>query len=250
MALSLEVIQKEGENTVSFAKRIVTEYMKQYGDSVGAVELMTGLQHEEWDDDMQRIAFSLQRAYNQEKAEFLELVGDTHMETSWNKLENILMGNRFEKVSSYMFNDHNGSDEFAIWARREKGFLLLAESYGTGVNRVNLHYELPVGNDDALSQMVFFQVLEGTLNGPCFDESDAHVAQYVSIDGREGLVGHIQKIEGAGISPNVPWRFYPDHFLWLCDFSEEKQKDYDSKEIRKRKLSALPDDIKEMIGYR
>jgi hypothetical protein len=176
----------------------------------------------------------------------------------WKEYQRILFENKFDNVLVYDFKDTHDKgkmEEYSIWARKDKGLLLTAESYGgkESVNSTNLYFELSFifgGKEpDEIQRLMLWDVLEGASHGPIIDKNDRHIARSVSADARFGLVSRLSKLEKPGIQTNNPWQYYSEHFLWLLDYSETKEP-YDSKAINAKKVAQLPLDVQIMIGAR
>jgi len=254
----LEIRPKPGEREAEFRARVALEYLKQSGDAFEAAEIVLGKAPEELGYMKNRLALLLQVYNIKSRREWYSMVNDTYHGMSFEEYEGILTGNRFEKAFSYGFADTdypNEQEEFSIWARRDRGLLLTAESCDgrKSVNSTKLFYELSLligGVElDELDRISAVNILDGTSNSPCIDRnSNRVVAITVERDARQGLVEYLQELEASGLHANNPWKFPGIDFLGLCDYSETTTKGYDPKAIAQSKIAQLPKDIQVMMG--
>ena len=162
-------------------------------------------------------------------------------------------------MNAYEFADDSfdklHKEEYAIWAQPYKGMLLTVESYNdrSTVNSSDLYYELILPKDldniDELEQILMLEVLKGSSHTAMMTRKGVtKQAVCVRRDAREGLVSHLRKLGLYNHGTNNPWRHYDEHFLWLCDFSETRDKNYDYKRIERKKVARLPLDVRQMLG--
>ena len=91
--------------------------------------------------------------------------------------------------------------------------------------------------------------LGGFSGGPIKDE-DGKMRNYsVSYDIREGLFKNLDRLEASSFTLNNPWKKQEKHWLWLLDYTETKKKAKNHEEVNKRKINALPEDVRKMFGY-
>lgn len=253
----LEIRPKKGENLGEFIIRVTEAHLEESGSPLAALELVLGKRWDRFNDFENHLALMFQASYSREEKARYEMLNDTHFGMTWKEYEEILKGVKFEKVFSYIFDDCRDpeiKEEYAIWARRDKGFLLTAESYDNRrvINNTKLYFELSTLIDgrepDEVERIELDRLMKGSC-GPCLDENRREVAQAMSYIAIEGLVGSLQMLEESRFQTNNPWQFPENQFLWLCDYTETKDKGYDSKAIAERKLAQLPEDVQAMIGY-
>jgi hypothetical protein len=258
LADSHEVRFNPAESEETIRRRIAAAILRDEGDTIYAAEILLGKDSKEFDDNENRALLGIHMVNNQLRGEKLKAKRDTFYGMPWRYYNNLLFEHGFDKVFSYEFRDtYNPStmEEYSIFARRDRSFLLTAESYNSKkvVNSTKLHFELSLLFDgkplEELMERCLWNCLEGCSHGPCFDSRDEHVARHATCDVREGFVSFLSKIETMKNQLNSPWKFYKDHFLWLCDYSETKDRGYDYKKINEKKILALPLDVQRMIGF-
>ena len=186
--------------------------------------------------------------------------GDTHYQMSRDYYYDLLLGAGFEKVFSYNFKDaENKKEEFSLWFEKNRGLLVKAETYGSydnnkTINSTNLYCEIEIPDTldklDELQASSFHDLLWDRTHGSCDAPGCMGKVFYVSTDVREGLFSFIDKLDASGFKMNNPWK-YPasKHDLWLHDYMEAKEKDYDYKKTRDKKLSQLPEKVKKAINF-
>ena len=195
------------------------------------------------------------------RADKAEWEDDTFFGMDWSYLLNVLHKQDFEKVYAHDFKEpgRNNTEEFNLWVRRDKGYLVSADSYHEKSNSVHLYYELALPDSyENLTerQHEFIWKLGGSRNALIINGAIAPSLFY-RFDAREGLVRELQKVEGSTLSTNVPWKcVFPREFpfLQLYDFADAKVKEAeDSLENlsikNKRTLDKLPKDVQEMLGW-
>lgn len=259
-AQQLEVRPKKRESEQEFRARVAKAVVDSYDDPILAAEIFTGTDYHNFNQAENGLAFCLMHENARKKREWYSMVSDTYQSMPWQDFNNILIGNRFERVLCYDFSSKSGSgeiDEFAVWARKDRGFLLIAKSYNGKkvMDGANLHYELSLLIDgrelDELEDLIVWDsVLARASNGPCIDSKDRHVARDVDFDCREGLVEYIQKLEASPLQTNVPWKFFNEHNLWLLHPGESDSLNKSAKVIIQRKIQMLPKYVQVMIGFK
>ena len=112
-------------------------------DAVTAAERALGVGRNQLDSFTE---FALVARYNEMKQDKAEWENETHLGMKWDYFLNILQEQGFEQVYAHDFQElsRNNTEEFNVWVRRDKGFLVSTESYGQkeAVNSANLYYEL------------------------------------------------------------------------------------------------------------
>jgi hypothetical protein len=263
LADQYEIRSTGGENEASLRYKVAQKIIEETGDSLHAMEIISGKDYHDFDEGETGLSMLLHMTTCNERDLKFKQAKDTHLRMGWEEYEFILDQNKFERVMAYDFRDtfdRKRKEEFGIWVRPDKGFLLTAESYGgkKDVNSTKLYYELSwrINGEEfgELESSMVWDVLSGTGNGPCNVGKD-HVARDVSRDAREGLITYIRNLEESPFQTNVPWKFFDKHFLWLCDYSETKKKkffgkSYDYETIARKKISKLPKYAQEMLGVK
>ena len=253
----LEIHPEEDENIDHFRVRLANGILKEYGDVMLATEILLGKDYHNFNKEDQALAFMVMQKFSKIKELNYILQCDSYFRIPFKDFEHILTRENFDKVYSYDFKDkyHNRLEEYAIWIEKENALFLTLESYNgkKTVNSTELYYELELPQEkeenDYFSHYSLRNLLDHASHGPLEDENGQVNSLYVQVDVREGLVKHLNKIRTSGIKTNNPWKYFEQHNLWLCDFSETKKRNYDYKKIRKRKIEALPLDVQIMTGY-
>ena len=229
-------------------------------DPVTAAEQAVGVGRNQLDPATE---LSLALRYNRMKADQAEWEEDTFFGMGWKYLLGVLQKQGFEQVYAHDFQEprHNNLEEFIIWVRRDKGFLVSADSYWQKdtVHSAHLYYELTLPSSyESLTeeQRNFIWKLGGSRNALIVNGSIAP-ALFYQFDGRERLVRELRKLEAAPLSTNVTWKnVLPDelNLLQLYDFAsaivKEAENYREDQYIKnKRTLDKLPEDIQKMVGW-
>jgi hypothetical protein len=253
IADELEVRFILGENEHEFRQRVAIAYVEQKGDAIHAMEIASGKDYHEFDKVEQGLSFMLNMANSKMKRKKYLRESDTHFNMSWKYYETLLKNNKFEKILGYEFDSphQTGKENFGIWIRPDKGFLLTADSYRKDVSSTNLYFELSWrinGREfDEIELGLIGGIMAGNGSSPC-NIGKEHLARAVNRDAREGLIEYISELENSPFQTNSPWKFFDEHFLWLCDYSETKKEDYDWKQIARRKIARFPKQAREILG--
>lgn len=220
------------EDIASLRDKIAVAVLENEGDTIHAVEILFGKDNKDFNEEENRFMLGFHILHNEIKRKNMQQKRDTYYGMSWKDYNDILFEHGFDKVLSYNFKDtFNPStlEEYSIFVRKDRGFLLTAESYGSKktVNSTMLYFELNflINGKEAgeIEYPMLWNGLERCSSKPCL-VNDKHVARSASRDAREGFVGFLSKLETLKPQLNSPWEFYDDHFLWLLDYSETKEK--------------------------
>ena len=229
-------------------------------DPITAAERVAGVGRNQLDPATE---LALVFEYNGMKADKAEWENDTFLGMKWDYFLDVLKRQGFEQAYAHDFQElrHNYTEEFAIWVRSDKGFLVRADSccQKDAVNSADLYYELTLPSSyESLTeeQRNFIWKLRGSRNALVIDNVIAP-ALFYQFDGRERLVRELQKLEAAPLSTNVPWKnVLPDelNLLQLYDFAsaivKEAENYREDQYIKnKRTLDKLPEDIQKMVGW-
>ncbi|MFC1685428.1 hypothetical protein ACFLZZ_00215 [Nanoarchaeota archaeon] len=272
----LEVHYERGESIKEFRMRVADAHLSLHGDSIAAAEIAAGKSDKKFSKGEQMLSLALCVAHNRDKAAKLNAKGDTYRDISWKGFHKVAEEKNFEKCFSYNFTyypEYGGEkvEEFVVWAQKEKGMLLTGESYFVSpserrVNSAMLNYELlmpaPWDKLDKIQELILINMMgRGSScptgsgledNGkPIFD--DDFTTYCKDFDSREGLVEHLDMLgraEVCGFKTDSPWKFYDEHFLWLCDSGESQVKRRNYREIAKKKISQFPKDVRAMLGLK
>jgi len=250
---SLEILKYKTESDDEFQERVILAYLNRGGDAFHVAELLTGKDYKTFNGSENMLAFGLHLLKNDFEKESAIKRLDTFFNMPWEYYQEILKYNEFSLNYEENFNEER-NEVYQIWTQEKNGIFLTAESYGSKdktLNSTYAHFELDLKKKyeefDELDWLFYSKVLGGTSNNPVSmkieENSDMRTVNY---DGRSNLLSKIKSIENSPFSFNNPWKSYPDHFLWLSNYSETNG---NYKEIRERKIKKLPDNIKKMIGY-
>ena len=254
--LDLKIIDGETEEELRY--RLFEAVLEKEGDTTKASEVLTGKAWDKFNKKERDLSLIIHIAHTKHKKEKLQMIGDTYYAMSWNELEDILLGKKFEKVYSYDFKGGHSNEEFAIWIERNKALFLRAESYGrdreVGVNNVNLFYELSLPIDIEETDEDLWVKIRGVTEGSSHGSAGKGTKTIcVMRDAREKLLEHLDKLEESleeGIlKTNNPWKYFDRHLLRLVNYSEKDAKDYDYKKITLKRVRELPEEVQEMIGF-
>jgi len=221
----------------------ITEKILRY-DPIYETEKMVKKNHwSEFDDLENMLSILMFTDHNKKKEEHLKSIGDTYHNIKWEDFKNLIKQHGFKEGLSYNFKHYDDStkeEEAIIYYHPEKGLVIWATSYWNkkSVNGGKM-YGMIQYNEDNSNDM--WRVLNGCSNGTI--EENYRNFDY---DIREGLIHTINKIEEKFVFVNK-WIKTP--FLWFVDFTEEKQKGFDYKEITKNKIEKCPKELQEIIGF-
>jgi len=255
IAENLEIVRYKNESDSEFHEKVIFTCLKKGGDPFHLAEFLTGKEYKTFDKNENMLALGLHIIKMNQKKEKSIRELDTYYNMPWDYYQEILKNNEFEMVCEESFNGEN-IETYQIWSQDKNGILLTAESFNLvdkGVNSTKAYFEIDFNkkyeNFDYVDNQFYNQVIKGTSNRPISEKigknSDMIIVDY---DGRSNLISKIASIEKSPFSFNNPWKSYKDHFLWLVNYSENKNKNY--KEIGEEKLKNLPDKIKKMVSYK
>ena len=181
---------------------------------------------------------------NARKREALEAMGDTHYNSSYAFFMEKAIQFGFQEIYHQEFQYKTRIEQYKVFWN-SMGVLLVLESYGNSVNNANIYfnwkssnskdpYQRPNGSN---SSWIGKNYKPATI--------DDFYGWAVSLDVREGFISKMVQLGTEGqFLPN--WSQAP--FLWLCNFSETKEENYDYKAIRDLKVSQFPEHVCEAIG--
>lgn len=252
-AIQLEIHPKEGESELEYRARVANAVAEEYGDALLAAEIIFGKDYNTFDRKEQLASLQIHLMLSKAKEMKLKQAGDTYYNMPWQYYEEVLKDKGFRKVYSYNFKDTHDTDrteQYAIWLEDKKALLLTAESY-YGMSRVGstkLYYELmlpkPFEDLGEFEYLLLRQLLEKC----SYKASAGRGPVFVAKDAKEWLAGHLDKLESYGFETNNPWREFDKHFLFLCDYSETTVDGYNYKEINRKKINALPEEVRTILG--
>jgi hypothetical protein len=257
LADELEVRFNPSESERSIRGKISRAIIENGGESILAAEIILDKKVEDFSDADHTLCLGLHIYNSANTVNRFRLKKDTYYNMTWKEYNNLLFEQGFDRVLSYEFMDPSrfkNIEEYSIFARLDRGLLLVAQSYNNKsvLNSTSLYFEISflVNNKlfPELENIIHSDVLRGTTNSGCFDENREYAARQVEVDVRQGLISYLSRLEPFRNQLNVPWKYFKNDFLWLLDFSETKQKNYDYVKINERKIAALPTDVQKMIG--
>jgi hypothetical protein len=167
----------------------------------------------------------------QQKADVFSVLDDTHFSIHYDEFAELLERRRFEKIYTETHGDRR--DVYEIWWHSD-GVLLTSESYDR--KRVNM-------------TQVYYNWMPASREAPYeIRSSGGYVAPGVwagHFDGREGLFTHLKKLRKTG---HILQSWVEAPFLWLLNYSDTKDKNYDYKAISRLKFCVLPEHVQKAIG--
>ena len=258
---SLELHRKKGESEENFRERVAMVYLEQRGDACTATEILLGRRADMDNLEDGQLELRLHINHNRAKEDKLAMQNDTYYNILFEDFEAVLVGNKFERIFSYGFPSRGGSakiNEYSFWAKPDQGLLLTLESYlgfpnKKGVNNAKLYFEL--GFPEIFEDMSDFQkqeyidLISGSSGSRVITHEDGTDYCSISRDVREGLASYLDILNGSTLKPNIPWKNLSEHMIWFCDHKEISEKGYDSQKINKEKITKLPKNIQEMMGF-
>lgn len=251
-------LEEEAAGEAALTQRLAIS-LEENQDPVTAAERAAGVGRNQLDPLAE---LGLVFRYNQMKADKAEWVGDTFLSMDWSYLLKVLLKQGFEQAYAHDFQElrYGNTEEFIVWVKRDKGYLMCANSYSekTSVNNAHLYYELALpSTDESLTkrQREFIWKLHGSRNAIIVNGAIAPSLLY-EFDAREGLVRELQTLEEEVLPTNAPWEhIFPGEFyrLQLYDSVSAKLKEADDyrENLRlknMRTISMLPNDIQKMLG--
>lgn len=188
-------------------------------------------------DDATKLGIVMLQQLAREKEDALSVLGDTHWRMTYDECVQVLERAGFEKIYHETHGENN--DAYEIWWHAA-GLLLTSESY-TGskrsVNMIQVYYNwVPTSLNGASNY---------TSSGGYNEMADGTMVWAGHHDGREGLLTHLKQLREHG---HFLANWFKQPFLWLLNYSESKEKDYDYKAINKLKYVVLPTRVQQAIG--
>lgn len=166
-----------------------------------------------------------------QKKDVFSILDDTHFSMQYAACVALLARNGFEKVYTETHGEKN--DVYEIWWHTD-GFLLTSESYcQTRVNMTQVYYNWMPNS----KEVVYAIRSSGGYVAPNIWSGHA--------DGREGLFLHLKQLRENG---RVLQSWVEPPFLWLLNYSDTKDKNYDYNAINRVKFCVLPEHVQKAIG--
>ncbi|PHA03024.1 hypothetical protein COE51_01390 [Bacillus pseudomycoides] len=232
-------------------------------DPIAETEKVLNKHHSEFNRDEGLLMLANALHTNEIKANYLKSLGDTHFSISWDEFINIIESYGFKEGLRYDFQHDNGkcTDEAALYYYPEKGLVIWATSYW---NKKSLNSGKLYGQVKSKEKIEYETVSDkwgerqiikwtGTLKSSSQSLNDCSHGAFMDIetgidfdyDVREAL---INKIEQIGNHLEFLSKWNKKQFLWFLDYAEEKQPDYDYKEITKEKIMKCPKELQEILA--
>lgn len=172
------------------------------------------------------------------KEDVFSVLGDTYFSMSYDECEFVVLPSAgFKKIYHETHGESN--DSYDIWWH-DAGLLLTSESYTgsrRGLNTIQVYYNwVPTSLDTAYNY---------TSSGGFDEMADGTRVWGGHYDGREGLLTHLKQLREHGY---FLANWFKQPFLWLLNYSESKEKDYDYKAINMLKYVVLPARVQQAIG--
>lgn len=188
-------------------------------------------------DNATKLGIIMMQQLSREKEDALSVLGDTHWRMTYEECVQVLERAGFEKIYHETHGENN--DAYEIWWH-SAGLLLTSESY-TGskrsVNMIQVYYNwVPTSLDNAYQY---------TSSGGFDEMADGTMVWGGHHDGREGWLTHLKQLREHG---HFLANWFHQPFLWLLNYSESRDKDYDYKAINKLKYVVLPTRVQQAIG--
>ena len=173
---------------------------------------------------------------NRIKRETLESLGDTHYSIKFAKAAEIVEAYGFHQVGSVPFIDpsqyEKKDQELRLYWHPELYALLVMETYGTSLNSGQVYFNWTPNDSDC-----------GVLGGCSYSYRKDGVFP-VHYDIRSALIYKLNQLRENG--KFVKWSETP--FLWLLNYMDTRQDDYDYKAINEARLATLPVEVREGMG--
>lgn len=214
-------------------------------DPLGEAERMTGKDYKN-DEDTSALGFLLAMDHNERKANALRASGDSSFRISFENFVLLAVNKGFVEIYRGHFYDvgeswSSGREETYLVMWRD-GVLLTLESYGESVNMAKMYYNLEVGQG-TLDDNFYRPEGGGRWNREAYDEG--RFIYVGNIDVREGFVFHLNELEAHGNFVS-PWVEAP--FLWLLNYTDTRDKDYNYEELNRKRIAQFPAEIREAIN--
>jgi hypothetical protein len=202
-------------------------------DSLAEAEKITGKYSGE-DESTVFLGMALGWEHNQKKSDLLKANNDTgSFDETFDDVLDIIRDLGFVEYHRHQIKDTD--DILCVFWR--DGILLRAESF-TWSNKSR-----QVVN--SLDAYFFYQGSYESMP-PCSCGRETDDIWHVHIDGRDGLRFNLSKFEAGGKILKL-WLNKP--FLWLVDYQQKSEKDYNHKKIANDILDALPIEIQRAICH-
>jgi hypothetical protein len=162
---------------------------------------------------------------------------DTYFGMTWKEFKELILSRGFVIELSYNFKGDYETDE-AMVCYHPKGWLLFATSFGESLNSGHIWSEVQANSPES-GKEVWMAMGSGTM---VRDQEYVFESEH---DVRENLFAKMDELEQHGRFLN-PW-VSKDKFLWLVDYSEEKDDDQYNL-INQRKIDQCSKELRNMIG--
>jgi hypothetical protein len=177
--------------------------------------------------------------HNQRKRELLKSIGDTYFSMTWDELKALLPNLGFQILAIEEFpGDDNHTEEMIFAWDPVRSALLTAHSYwgrkSVNTGTVYFCWKPTDRNDWALNRC----------SSSPLEVNGEYVGRSYGYDIREGLKHFLETADRKGTFfkkwPGKPW-------LWLLNFSDTRDKNYNYDAINARRISMLPKEVQELI---
>jgi len=190
------------------------------------------------------LAIAMVVGNGQSKEDLASVLGDTHLSCSYDDFLAVVYTLGFEKIYTEPFTSSYGDNEVldVFWHR--DGLLLTGESYNSKrLNSSHVYYNWEP--NDRMARRPTHQsggyIIDPSTRMP--DPLRPVIAGYY--DGREFLSLHIKQLRQQG---KLLAKWFEAPFVWLLNYDETKDSDYDYKAINALKVSKFPLHVRASTG--
>lgn len=186
--------------------------------------------------------------FNELKRSALQKANDSYYNIPYAEFVSLVTENGFEEVYGWNFssipygNEAPVQESYKIFWNAEHSVMVTAESYnGTQLNSAKMHLFATSKDTSNLFGL-------GGSSSPCdFVPEGYEHTRSLSFDVREGFRLKLNKIlnmEGVMLLKEWPEQM----FLWLLDYTQPKQEEYDYKALTAAVVARLPEHVRKAIG--
>lgn len=228
-------------------------------DTFLEAERITGRSYIEFNVEEQMFALALHAKHSEAKREMLKINNDTHFSMKWVEFKHLMRVNGYKLGLSYKFDNEGNKNEAALFYNNE-GIVIWSTSYFDSLNEAKLYAQIGFEGEikyvtktnkfweKTYQELVMTPELLSARESLGGFSHDAFMnigkGIHISLDCREGMFYRLNEVK-KHFTFYKEWTSSP--FLWLLDFSETKNDNYDLKKINREKiLKCTPEALKIM----
>jgi len=215
-------------------------------DPIDFAEKLTGNSYKD-DNDTANLALGIAIQHNAQKSEMLAAAGDSTFSNEIGQYIRIIEDIGFECVASIPFVgkspwEDERKETLYLYAHRDLGILLKFDTFnGDHVNSGNFYYCWKPNDCENHKWM------QMTSSGTLREDENGEKYWVGYHDCREAIRYHINQLKKAGTFIQK-WPKNNKAWLWLLNYMDTKNPDYNYKEINQSRVKLMPEWVQEMIN--